>query len=76
MKCFDVECWPYFYYKYKGGNQLVFCDNIRDFDDKLKLKDNYVKQFRNHLFYIDNISKITGHKLKHIFRKDFERIVK
>ena len=76
MKCFDVECWPYFYYKDNGGHQLGLCSNIRDFDDKLKLKDNYVKQFRNHLFYIDNISKITGHKLKHIFRKDFERIVK
>ena len=68
MKCFGITCYPYFMFIGKYDSLYSFADNIAMFDNNLKLKDNYVKQFRNHLFYIDNISKITGHKLKHIFR--------
>jgi RNase adaptor protein for sRNA GlmZ degradation len=76
MKLFDVDCWPNFYYIDNYKQAFSFRASIFDFAPDLSITDNFVKQFKNHLFYIDNISKITCHKLKHIFREDFERLIK
>jgi len=76
MKYFNEDPYPTFYFVDSNYQSFSFRVSMLDFSPNLKLMDNYVKNFKNHLFFIDNISKIGGHKLKQIFRKDFERLIK